>query len=235
MPQSLFRKVFASMSALVMVGSELGRPNSEWQTLSMSFVQVAVVAPGNVKTKYPSSLYWLSKYLDDGVKTMLKCQQRGSEILQPALAARIAASKSETETKHRTAPRKYEDAIQWLLDAHARTSKGRQLTPYQLTQDLFTIMTASVHSTTGAALAILLDMIEHPEALEDIKQEIARVKGKNPVWTRKALGELQILDSFMRESSRVHGLTQCEFESNGFPYHFRPSYLYVKSGSIDRE
>lgn len=49
-----------------------------------------------------------------------------------------------------------------------------------------------------------------PETLTEIQEEIKQVQSKLPGgrWTRKALGDLRILDSFMRESARVHALTQ---------------------------
>jgi cytochrome P450 len=98
--------------------------------------------------------------------------------------------------------------VQWLLDAHS--SYGKNLTPDQLAQDLFVIMTASIHSTSGTALCILYDIMNHPEAVDEIREEIVRVQAAHPVWTRQALGELRVLDSFMRESSRMHALTQCK-------------------------
>jgi cytochrome P450 len=107
----------------------------------------------------------------------------------------------------RTGCKKYEDAVQWLLDAHA--ARGKDVDPVQITRDIFIIMTASIHSTSGAGLCVILDMMEHPEAVQEIKEEIARVTSANPTWTRQALSELRLLDSFMRESARVHSLTQC--------------------------
>jgi cytochrome P450 len=200
------------MSACVMVGPELGDLDSEWQSLSMDYVKAALSAPGKIKNKYPTWLYWLSRYANDGVKAMWKSRYRARELLHPVLEARKAAT-AEYQTKggdrKAIGRRKYEDGVQWLLDAH--TAKGKQLTPDQLAQDLFVIMTASIHSTSGTALAILFDMIEHSDALSEIMDEIKRVQNSNPTWTRQALGELRILDSFMRESARVHALTQCKY------------------------
>ncbi|KAI1759967.1 cytochrome P450 [Hypoxylon sp. FL1150] len=210
LPYGLIIKVFASMSACAIVGPELGGLESEWQSLSMNFVAAALSAPSKVKTKYPRWLYWLSHYTNDGVRAMTKCRIRASELLTPVLQNRIDATADlkARGTKKSKGPRKYEDGVQWLLDAH--TAHGKDLTPDQLARDLFVIMTASIHSTSGAGLAILLDMLDYPEALSDIKQEIQGVKSRLPggVWTRRALGQLQILDSFMRESARVHALTQ---------------------------
>lgn len=178
----------------------------------MNYVSAALSAPSKVKAKYPGWLYWLSQYTNDGVKTMWKHRARGRELLAPVLQSRIDATEELKAKgfKNLKGPRKYEDGVQWLLDAH--TAHGKTLTPDQLAQDLFVIMTASIHSTSGAGLAMLFDMLEHPDALSDITDEIMEVQSKlqGGVWTRKALGDLRLLDSFMRESARVHSLTQCK-------------------------
>ena len=176
----------------------------------MNFVAAALSAPSKVKTKYPRWLYWLARYTNDGAKAMCKYQARAGELLTPVLQNRIdaAAQLKAKGIKKVRGPRKYEDGVQWLLDAH--TAHGKDLTPEQLARDLFVIMTASIHSTSGAGLSILFDMLKHPEALTEIQEEIKQVQSKLPGgrWTRKALGDLRILDSFMRESARVHALTQ---------------------------
>ncbi|KAI0975800.1 cytochrome P450 [Xylaria arbuscula] len=207
LPYPLIIKIFAGMSACAMVGPELGTLDSEWQSLSMRYVEAALSAPGIVKVSYPTWLYWLSQYTNKGVKTMWKLQTRASELLAPVLQARIAATEEVKEKGRKIkGRRKYEDGVQWLYDAH--TARGKVLTPVQLARDLFVMMTASIHSTSGAGLSMLFDLMETPEVLSDIREEIARVQSANPTWTRRALGELRLLDSFMRESARIHALTQ---------------------------
>lgn len=48
--------------------------------------------------------------------------------------------------------------------------------------------------------------------MTEIRDEIYRVKkdelGDVPVWTRHALGELRLLDGFMRETHRMHPFTE---------------------------
>ncbi|KAI3316491.1 cytochrome P450 [Xylariaceae sp. AK1471] len=116
--------------------------------------------------------------------------------------SRYANAGVKTMWKHRgrikQGRRKYEDGVQWLYDAH--TAGGKIL---------FVMMVASIHSTSGAGLCIVFDMLDYPDALAEIKKEIDRVRATNPGnWTWKTLGELRFLDSFMRDSSRVPALTQ---------------------------
>jgi cytochrome P450 len=206
-PYPLIVKIFASMSARVMVGPDLCSPDHEWQALSMKCVETALSAPGKIKLKYPTWMYWASRYLDDGIKTMWRLRARAGMILEPVLQSRIAAEEErQAQGGSKKNQRKYEDGVQWLYDAHL--AHGKVLTPDQLSQDLFVIMTASIHSTSAAGLAMLFDLLEHPEVIPLITDEIARVRSAHSTWSRQALGELRVLDSFMRESARVHALTQ---------------------------
>ncbi|TGJ78286.1 hypothetical protein E0Z10_g10478 [Xylaria hypoxylon] len=170
LPYPLIIKIFAGMSACAMVGPELGGLDSEWQSLSMRYVEAALSAPGVVKVSYPTWLYWMSQYTNKGVRTMWKLQTRASELLAPVLQARVAATEE-------------------LKAKGQRKVKGRR-------------------NTSGAGLSMLFDLMENPEVLPDIQEEIVRVRSANPTWTRRALGELRLLDSFMRESARIHALTQ---------------------------
>ncbi|KAK3375568.1 cytochrome P450 [Lasiosphaeria ovina] len=188
-------KVFSRMSARVLVGPEL---RDEWQKLSLAYVSAVLKAPSTVRAKYHPSLYWLAKYLNPDVKEVLKFRRQAGQLLQPTIKARLASSPGDEP---------HEDAIQWLLDGHR--AKGRTPTADDIAQNLFVLMTASIHSTSSTALSILFDLMDHPQSLADIRREIAQVRSQNSAgWTRHALSELHTLDAFMRESQRVHSFTQ---------------------------
>jgi hypothetical protein len=128
---SLIAKIFASMSAYVMVGPEFGGLDSEWQSLSMDYVSAALSAPGQVKLTHSPWLYWFSRYLHLGVKTMWKHRARTRTLLAPVLEARIPATAEYTgqggSRRKQEGRRKYENGLQWPYDAH--TARGKVLTP----------------------------------------------------------------------------------------------------------
>jgi cytochrome P450 len=193
-----------NMTARAFVGPKLGGMGGPWQTLLMQYIEAAMKVPPKVMGKYPRSLYWVSKYLDDEVKTMWSIRRQVAELLRPELEARIDASKSQSgQQKGR---REQEDCIQWLLDSYM--AKGHELTPDQLAQDMFILIFASIDGISDKALTVLYDLLEHPNVASEITEEIQQVGRVHPVWTREALSELRIMDSFMRESTRMHCLTQ---------------------------
>ncbi|KAI9147222.1 Cytochrome P450 monooxygenase ccsG [Paramyrothecium foliicola] len=192
------------MTALALVGPELGGIDGEWQKLSMQYLDTALKVPPKIMAIYPRPLYWLSQYFDKEVKTMWSIRRQVAELLRPELETRIKAS--ESSSTQRKGQREHEDCIQWLVDSYK--AKGQELTPDQLAQDMFILIVASIHGISGTALAILFDLMEHTDVAAEILEEIEQVKETHSVWTRQALSELRIMDSFMRESGRVHSLTQ---------------------------
>ncbi|KAK0624852.1 cytochrome P450 [Bombardia bombarda] len=196
-PYHLIAQSFARIATRVLVGPELCE--GRWLTLSRDYTNSLTKAPG-----IPSVL------------AVLKYRREAAEILRPVLEARMAELDnrvtSTSSGKGRRVSGEHEDAIQWLLEEFR--ARGKKLTPDTLAQSIFVIMTAAIDSTSSTALWMLFDLLDHPDSLAEIREEIARVKGgdRTFVWTRQALGELRVLDSLMRESLRVHSITQITVE-----------------------
>lgn len=209
-PYPVIMEVFANMSASVFVGPELGRLGSEWQKLTLGYVNKTTATLTKIRAQYPRSLIWLAKYLDSGIKSMTKDRRDAGELLRLSLEARLAVADGPSKRERGT--REFEDGVQWLVDIY-RDRGEEVVTPDMIQRNLINLVFASIHSTSAVALTLLFDMMEHPETLEEIRQEIAQVRSANPTWTRQALGELRLLDSFMRESTRVQGSSQRMYSS----------------------
>ncbi|KAH6855907.1 cytochrome P450 [Chaetomium sp. MPI-CAGE-AT-0009] len=212
-PHHLIAQNFARIATRVLLGPELCE--GRWLTLSRDYINSVIRAPGVVRHKYPSWLRWVAKYIEPSVHAVLKYRREGAELLRPVLEARIAEldnTAPQTVGGKERHERKHEDAIQWLLEEFR--ARGKKLTPDTLAQSIYVIMTAAVDSTSSTALWMLFDLLDHPDAMAEIRDEILRVSGGSAdfVWTRQALGELRVLDSFMRESLRVHSFTQITVE-----------------------
>ncbi|KXX72861.1 Ent-kaurene oxidase [Madurella mycetomatis] len=212
-PYHLIAQSFARIATRVLVGPELCE--GRWLTLSRDYINSVTRAPGVVRHKYPPWLRWVAKYIEPSVHAVLKYRREGAELLRPVLEARIAELDNtvpQTVGGKERHERQHEDAIQWLLEEFR--ARGKKLTPDTLAQSIYVIMTAAVDSTSSTALWMLFDLLDHPDAMAEIREEILRVSGGSAdfVWTRQALGELRVLDSFMRESLRVHSFTQITVE-----------------------
>lgn len=187
-----------------MVGEELC--GDEWQQKSLQYISGFLSVPTIVQQKYHPWFYRLSKYLSPEVKGILKRRREMAEFLSPVLKARHAAFDANVEGAERP-----EDAIQWLMEEHR--ARGQRVTPDTLTQNIIVTMFASIHSTASIGLSMLFNILDCPDYLVEIKEEITRVQQEHlrnsPFWTRQALAELRTLDSVMRETLRMNSFTEC--------------------------
>lgn len=230
-------QLFAHMSARVMVGPELC---GGWPDISLQYLSTVLKAPGVVRQKYHPRLYWSAKYLSPEVKDVMKVRQKAAEFVRPVLEKRHAAFKEANSKGQDQTLGKHDDLIQWLMDEHR--ARGKEVTPDELVQNIFITMVASMHGTSSIAYSVLLDLLAHPDACADIKDEIDRVKREElqggQVWSRHSLGELRLLDSLMRETHRMHPFTEATMQRTVVvPYTFKdglklPSGLSVNFTSL---
>lgn len=188
------------MSARMVAGPDL---DEEWVPVTQNYVNLIVAATRAVNTNYYPGLRWLAKYMDEDVKAVYQCRREAAGVVRPAVEARLLELKSGEQG---ASSLKNQDALHWLIDAQA--DAGLPVTPDSVAQDMLLITVVSTHTTTATALWILYDLVDHPESVAELSQEIVRVKKRHRVWNRQALGELRKLDSFMTESMRVHTLSQ---------------------------
>lgn len=210
---AIIMQIFARMSARVMVGEELC--GDEWQQKSLEYISGFFVVIQALKQNYSPRFYWLAKYFNAEIKGLFKRRRAMAEFLAPTLKAR-----NDALNTHMVDAERPEDAIQWLIEEHR--ARGQKLTPDTLTQNIIITMFASIHSTSSIGLSMVFNLLDHPEYLVEIKEEISRAQQKHlqnsPFWTRQALAELRVLDSVMRETLRMNSFTECKY--------FIPSSLY---------
>lgn len=182
----------------MLVGSELCH-NDEWIGVTHQYVGSFLKAVSSVRARYHPLLRWTAKYLDADAKEVYKHHRRAADILRPVLRARMDAEEQGVSEQH-------EDGIQWLMNAYR--ANGKKPTAEQLALDEMGLSVASIHSSSATLLSTLYDLIDHPDALEEIRGEITIVSQGRSTWDRPALASLKLLDSFMKESQRVHSVPE---------------------------
>ncbi|EMR70541.1 putative cytochrome p450 protein [Eutypa lata UCREL1] len=155
---------------------------------------------GAIRKKYYPVLYWMAYYLNSEVAQVNAARHEAAELVRPVLEARQAdyATRGAGVEKH-------DDFILWIMDNYR--ANGKTVTPDETVQNIFIVLFASMHGTSFIALQSLFGLIGTPGALAEIRGEIDHVVKKepsgSPVWTRHMLGELKIMDSFMKETLRM--------------------------------
>ncbi|KAL0574356.1 hypothetical protein V5O48_007598 [Marasmius crinis-equi] len=102
----------------------------------------------------------------------------------------------------------YSDAPDDLLTWFVQEAEGveERLKPETLIRRMLNANFAAVHTTSNEFTNALVNLVIHPEYIEPLREEIERII-QHDGWTKAAMGKMQKLDSFLRESQRVSSST----------------------------
>lgn len=200
-PYPILAYIIARLAAKTTGSAELSR-NDEWLGITIGVTQTSMAAAHALRASWPWWTRWLARYVFSPVKNVLAGRARAAEILRPILEERVAALHADNEKSERP-----NDGIQWLVEYyHARRGKGARLTPELLAQNQLFYAMAAVHSSTAVLLSVLYDLIDgrHEHIKAELIAEIEQVHKEFGSWSRQAVSKLVKLDSFMKESQRIH-------------------------------
>ena len=182
----------ARVSSLLMVGPELCR-NEEWLNMAVSTTMAVFAGAQSIRQKYSPRWRWLASYFDPGSKLAYASRKRAGELLRPVYEKRRADAAQGKKSL---------DAIQWLISASPSGKKNM----VDLADDQLFLTLAAIHTTSGSILSTVYDLLDRPDSIVEILEEIHTVKAElqSDHWTKQALVKLEKLDSFMKESQRVN-------------------------------
>ncbi|TLD18125.1 hypothetical protein PspLS_10353 [Pyricularia sp. CBS 133598] len=93
-------------------------------------------------------------------------------------------------------PPRVSDAIGWMVEV----ANGQKV-DYVAAQLSLTV--ASIHATTEALTVALMDVAKYPEVKRELREEVIQVLGEGG-WSKQALYNMKLMDSFLKESQRIH-------------------------------
>lgn len=190
-PYFFFAHTIARITSIALAGPELCA-NEEWRTMMVTITLTLMQTAQQVRKKYSPQWRWVIPWVDPGAKEIYKIRKRCAELLASSYQSRLARKNSNGEP--------FLDGIQWLMD---KSSDGKRDLLELADEQLF-LSIASIHSSSASVLSIVYDLLERPEFIDEILEEIRSIRATSvsPGWTRKQLDELIKLDSFMKESQR---------------------------------
>lgn len=129
---------------------------------------------------------WLVRYHLYRVKT----------ILEPLIAKRRRQQAAGTLLRDE----KFDNLLQFMDNA----ASGNDAKPGKLAVRTLILTLASSHTTSMVACQALFQMCEHPEYIPELRDEVRGVIEEDQGWRKTTLTKLRKLDSFVKESQRVH-------------------------------
>lgn len=121
---------------------------------------------------------------------------KANTVLQPLIVEK--RKEKAAGTLFRDA--KFDNLLQFMIDA----ATGVDARLVSLAKRTLVLTLASSHTTSMAACQALFQMCEYPEYIPELRQEVRRVLEEDKGWRKTTLTKMRKLDSFIRESQRVH-------------------------------
>ena len=102
---------------------------------------------------------------------------------------------------------KYKDMVQWTLD----TPPSMDGDDHPLHQAHHVLHLTFAASSASGVLTTqgMFQLLMHPEWVEPLREEVERQVKSHGGWTDKALSDMKILDSFLRETMRMYPAGSC--------------------------
>jgi cytochrome P450 len=185
----------ARLSSRVFLGEELTR-NKAWLEISKNYTVDIFGAQDRLRPVHPlfrRAYYWF----EPTCVRLRNHVKKSRELIAPEVEARRLKAEKAKEAGGKVV--KESDAIAWMVDL----AKDRKV-DYVAGQLSLTI--AAVHTTSETITNCLLQLCEAPEIVQPLRDEVIAVLSENG-WAKTTLYKLKLMDSFMKETQRLHGLS----------------------------
>ena len=142
---------------------------------------------------------WMKPYVAETVPYVWLVRwhlYRAKAVLEPLIAKRRRVKAAGTFFRDS----KFDNLLQFMDDA-ATGIDGR---PEKLAGRTLILTLASSHTTSMAACQALFQMCENPKYISELREEVRSVVEEDGGWRKTTLTKLRKLDSFIKESQRVH-------------------------------
>ncbi|KAM0283941.1 hypothetical protein ACHAO9_009467 [Fusarium lateritium] len=194
-------RIVGMVSGRVFIGPELCR-SEQYLDAAINYTMEVMGAQRAIQNIRP----WLRPFLARRTPELTKLYQRIEEaqtFLEPVVASRIDAMSDPSYEKP-------DDFLQWLID-------GKDKFPDKNSQNLAKVQLgltfAAVHTTTLTATNAFYDLAAMPELQAELREEVREaVSQSNNVFTSNTLQAMKKMDSFLKETLRVHPATMASFQ-----------------------
>ena len=181
------KRLVTAANSLVFFGEELSR--------NPAFLEAALVYPEDLLAT-AEILRFIPSILAPLAAPFLMRQHQASKVLVAHLMPLVEERLRQSKLKDRDPQIKHNDCIQFFVDANTRKDNW---SPEKIVQVILGIWFASVHQPALSLVYALDDLCSYPEYVEHLRLEL-----ENSSSLHSGLDSLPLLDSFLKESARLH-------------------------------
>lgn len=193
-----FHRVVGRISARIFGGKEL-RNNQAWLNTAEGYLSnifktaIAIrLVPYGLKT----IVSWFLPCSWEITWNFWKAQR----ILLPYIAYRKSVLAERADEIARTRRQEFPDVLQYLIER----AGGDDARPMCLAAMVLSLSLASNHTTAMALTEAIYDLCAHPEYQDELRQEVLDALDADGGWKKTTLLKMRKLDSFLKESQRMH-------------------------------
>ncbi|KAK5166027.1 uncharacterized protein LTR77_008288 [Saxophila tyrrhenica] len=186
--------IVARLSARMFLGENLCR-NQNWLRISKEYAVDAHKAAHEL-TKIPALVRPIIYWFLPRCARMRKQVREAKGLIEPEVKQRTAQAQASFQ-EGRKKISQGADAIGWMIEV----AKGQ---PRDLVAAQLSLITAGVHITSEETSKCILRLCDHPELVQPLRAEMIAVL-KEHGWSRTAMYNMRLLDSFLKEVQRIDG------------------------------
>ncbi|PCH42095.1 cytochrome P450, partial [Wolfiporia cocos MD-104 SS10] len=124
---------------------------------------------------------------------------RAENLLRPLIMERLQMHQTYGDHWQE----KPSDVLQWMIDTAANE---KQRTVHSLTLNVLNLNNAAIQTTSITLTHALVQLATHPQYAQPLREEIDIALRKDG-WTKTGIVNMRKLDSFLKESMRITGLS----------------------------
>ncbi|KAI0483871.1 cytochrome P450 monooxygenase [Xylaria cf. heliscus] len=185
--------VTARMSSRVFLGDELAR-DKEWLRITKNYMVDGMQAVRKV-SPYPVNLRpYVGRFFPE-CRKVYEYYKRTGDIIYPIIEKR-KKMKQAALAAGEPAP-VFNDALEWIEQESKTLNSSYDVVQFQLI-----LTTVAITTTTDLFQSVMIDLINHPETLQAVRDEMVQVLGQEG-WKKTSLYNLKLMDSVMKETQRL--------------------------------
>ncbi len=188
----VLRDITVRMSSRIFLGKELAR-NKDWLQI-MGDYTVDTTKAIRTLTNYTKNLRPYIGWLFPECKRVRDYYRRARELIEPVLKDRENLKRAAIADGQ--PPLVFNDALEWITQESKESNARYDVATFQLI-----ISVVAIGTTTETLQSVLIDLIEHPETMQAVRDEIVQVL-RAEGWKKSSLYNMKLLDSVIKETQR---------------------------------
>ncbi|KAI0908271.1 cytochrome P450 monooxygenase [Ustulina deusta] len=189
----VLRDITVRMSSRIFLGKELAR-NKDWLQI-MGDYTVDTTKAIRTLTNYTKNLRPYIGWLFPECKRVRDYYRRARELIEPVLKDRENLKRAAIADGQ--PPLVFNDALEWITQESKESNARYDVATFQLI-----ISVVAIGTTTETLQSVLIDLIEHPETMQAVRDEIVQVL-RAEGWKKSSLYNMKLLDSVIKETQRL--------------------------------